>query len=173
MSDTNDEMIILGKITGIFGIKGWLKLYSNTRPIENICQYKTLWLQAAQNHDWQPYTAEAIKPHAKTIIAKLASIDSPETAQLLLGSLVAIPRTDLPTLEDNEYYWRDLIGCHITNLQNISLGIVDHLLETGANDVLVVKDAHKERLIPFIQGTTIIEIDIGKKHITVDWDEDF
>lgn len=106
------------------------------------------------------------------MIARLAGCDNRDQAQVLMGREIGIRRDQLPATVPGEYYWRDLEGLKVTTLTGEPLGIVDHLLETGANDVLVVK-AERERLIPFVQGQVIVKVDLDAREIQVDWDKDF
>lgn len=168
----HEEMIILGKVNGLFGIKGWVKLYSETRPKEGICDYSAFNLQI--NGQWRRYEIEAIKPQAKTIIAKLKTVDTPEDAQLLQGAIIGVTADELPKLKKGSYYWRDLIGSQVKSTEGIEFGIVDGILETGANDVLIIKDNdNKERLVPFTVGHAVVSVDVEQKLIIVDWDADF
>ena len=168
----HDEIIVLGKISGLFGIKGWVKIYSETRPKEGICDYSAFNLQI--NGKWQHCEVEAIKPQSKTIIAKFKNINSPEEAQLLQGATIGLAASELPKLDQNTYYWRDLIGSQVKNHEGVDFGIVDAILETGANDVLVIKDVdNKERLVPFTVGHAIVSVNHEQKLIIVDWDADF
>jgi 16S rRNA processing protein RimM len=107
------------------------------------------------------------------VIAKLEGYDDRDEAMQLVGALIAINLNQLKPLDQDEYYWRDLIGLRVVNQQNVELGVVDRLFETGANDVLVVKDETQERLIPWTLGHAVLEVDIEQGVIQVDWDEDF
>lgn len=167
--DTN-TLITLGVINGLYGVKGWVKVYSFTAPKENILKYKTLRLKL-KNQEIE-CKVEAGKSHGKGIILKLESYDDRDASAKLLKAEVAIPRDELPELLSDEYYWSDLLGLDVFNLENKYYGRVDQMMETGANDVLVVQ-GDKERLVPFIQGMYIKEIDLEHKKIVVDWPEDF
>jgi 16S rRNA processing protein RimM len=110
--------------------------------------------------------------HGKGIIARLESIHDRDEAARLLGAEIAVNREQLPPAPEGEYYWADLIGLTVQNHKGITLGQVDHLLETGANDVLVVK-GDRERLIPFLLEQVILDVDLAQRLLRVDWDEDF
>ena len=174
MSD-KDEKIVLGKITGLHGVKGWVKVFSNTDPREGITQYGSWFLQLpnANAGQWREVKLEAGRPQAKTVIAKLEGYDDRDESQQLIGAVIAINQDQLKPLRQNEYYWRDLIGLRVVNQQNVELGRVDSFFETGANDVLVVKDETQERLIPWTMGHAVLEVNIEQGVISVDWDEDF
>lgn len=167
----HDDTVIVGRIGKRYGVKGWVKLHSFTDPITNILNYQP-WLIKDKNNNWREIATEAIKPHGEGIVAKFAEIDSPETAKAFVNIEIAVPRDQLPKLEQNEFYWHDLIGLNVVNQQNEHLGKVSQLLATGANDVLVV-DGDKEYLIPFLFDKFILDVDQTKKQITVDWDTAF
>lgn len=168
--DSSGEFITLGSINGVYGVKGWVKVYSFTSPIENILNYKT-WQLCKKNQN-KTVRLESGKKHGKGIIAKLEGYDDRDEVAVLLKSEIKVARNLLPELPEGEYYWSDLQGLHVTNMDNVDFGKVDHLFETGANDVMVVK-GDQERLIPFIQGMYIKDIDLGQKTMKVDWPEDF
>jgi 16S rRNA processing protein RimM len=164
------ERVILGKIAGVYGVRGWVKVISETKPKENIFDYIP-W-QIKLNGEW--CTVEVIqgKSHGKGLVAQLESYDDRDQARQLVGAEIAIFKHQLPQAEEGEYYWADLIGLNVITLDGKTLGKVDHLLETGANDVLVVK-GEREHLIPFVQGQFILQVDLEAGLIRVDWDPEF
>ena len=177
-----NDFIALGRVSGLFGIKGWVKVFSDTQPRENITHYGTWWLNSAEGtKDWQEHKILQARPHGKTIIASFDGITTREAAAKLIGQQVGIPRSLLPEAQENEYYWADLVGCKVVSVSGEEMGLVDRLFETGANDVLVVnrsKDRNKgndnsEVLIPWVVPDVITSIDIGAKQIVVDWDPDY
>ncbi len=170
MTKQDSSLLELGKITGVFGVKGWVKVFSNTDPREGIVQYSP-WL-IYQQGEWKEIKVLDGKRQAKTVIARLDGIDDRDQAMLLAGAKIAIRPEQLAALKPDEYYWRDLIGCHVVNTEGIDFGVVDSMMETGVNDVLVVK-GDRERLIPFTQGHTVLDVDLSAAKITVDWDADF
>jgi len=170
MTADNETLLTLGKITGVHGIKGWVKLFSETRPREGILDYSPLWLKTRQG--WQAYERLQGRRQGKLIVAQLAGCLTRDEAMLLTGAEVAIQRSQLAATEDDEYYWADLQGMQGCNLQHVQFGEVAEILETGANDVLVVK-GDRQRLIPFVQPDIICQVDLQSRIITVDWDADF
>jgi 16S rRNA processing protein RimM len=108
----------------------------------------------------------------KTVIAQLRGIDDRNMAESLIGWDIYIPKAQLPQAAKGEYYWSDLIGLQVTNLEGIAFGKVTGLMETGANDVLLIS-GERERAVPFLQGQTVISIDLTAKTLQVDWDADF
>lgn len=172
MSGHDEERVVLGRVAGMYGVQGWLKIFSYTEPRDNILNY-TPW-QIGRDGNWQSVNVLAGRRAGKNIIGQIEGCDSREKARLLMGAEIAISPRQLARPATGEYYWRDLIGLTVVNQQGTTLGKVDHLFETGANDVIVVKDdAGKERLIPYIKDQTIIAADLAAGWLKVDWDEDF
>lgn len=166
-----DKLINVGEISGVFGVKGWLKVFSLTSPRENILNYSS-WILKKGNTLKNVKLMQG-KQQGNVIIARIDDIADREVAASYIGWKILISRKQLPETEADEYYWTDLIGLNVETEQGISLGKVDYLIATGANDVLVVKQDNKEHLIPFLQGSTISKLDLDKKLIVVDWDSDF
>jgi 16S rRNA processing protein RimM len=172
-----EEKIILGRLGAVYGIKGWLKVQAFTDYAESIFDYDT-WL-IGREKSWQNIEIVEWRRHNKGLIVKFAGIDVREKAQLLTGMEIAVLESQLPDLAEDEYYWRELVGMQVVNKAGYNMGLVKSLMETGSNDVLVVKananDAFgkTERLIPFIESEMILNVDKNDKVITVDWDADF
>jgi 16S rRNA processing protein RimM len=166
------EPVIIGKIVGLFGVKGWLKIRSYTDPREQIARYQP-W-QVAVDGVWRQMAVEAVQPHGKGMIARLSGVENRDQALPLVGGDIGVSRQQLPALAENEFYWRDLEGLKAVNLEGVELGTVRYLFATGANDVLVVqKDGGPEILIPFLWQRTIQAVEIDAGLIRVDWQEDF
>ncbi|SEQ36850.1 16S rRNA processing protein RimM [Ectothiorhodospira magna] len=164
------EWITLGRIAGVYGVKGWVRIFSGTEPREGIMDYDPLYLQV--NGEWQVFKVEAGRVHGKGLVAKLAGIDDRDAAAALIDAAIGVRAEQLAPLPPGEYYWADLVGLEVINLAAVSLGKVESLMETGANDVLVVR-GDRERLIPYIRGQVIHQIDLAAGIIHVDWDPDF
>jgi 16S rRNA processing protein RimM len=184
VDEAPDDKVILGRIAGVYGVKGWVKVYSYTDPMESIVDYSPWFirpedsLKTNREAAWTKVRLKAGKRHAKTVVAKLEHCNDRDAAMSYIGSEIAIERQQLEELKDkDEYYWRDLIGLRVINQQDIELGTVKGLLETGANDVLVVSEEteadNKERLIPWTMGQAVISVDLEQGVIEVDWDPDF
>jgi len=161
-----DNKIIMGRLGSTYGVRGWLKLISFTEPAEKILEYQNLQIQYQQQ--WQPLQLENSKAHGKGSIIKISGYDTPEAARQLTNNLIAIERDELPQCAADEYYWADLVGCTVTTTTGVELGKIDHLLETGANDVIVIQGEQKH-LIPLI-NQFVLAVDLKQKTITVDWD---
>ncbi len=165
------EFIIVGRVSGLFGVRGWVKVYSYTEPRENIVTYSP-WYLRTEGGEWSTREVVAGHRHGKGIVAQLRGCDDRDAAAALLGAEVAIRREQLPETAPGEFYWSDLVGLEVVTREGMLLGRVDHLLETGANDVLVVM-GERERLIPYIDGSVILGVDLEGGRIEVDWDPEF
>jgi 16S rRNA processing protein RimM len=164
------KKVIIGRLGAPYGIKGWMRLISFTEPMENILNYSD-WVIGIEP-DWQPLHLEGIKLQSKGFLIKLQDCQTPEDTRAYTNAMVAVERKQLPTLSDDAFYWADLEGLQVINTENIHLGVVHHILATGANDVLVVKSDKQERLIPYTKNV-IFEVDMEKHRIVVEWDADF
>jgi 16S rRNA processing protein RimM len=122
--------------------------------------------------EWQEKALAVGSRHGKGVIARLADCENRDQARALMGCEIGIRRDQLPATAPGEYYWRDLQGLKVVTIEGEWLGMVDHLIETGANDVLVVK-GERERLIPFVLDQVIVNVDLDKREIQVDWDKSF
>mgnify|MGYP000203095277 CR=1 FL=1 len=177
MSGNNlDDKTVLGRVSSVYGVKGWVKIYSYTDPMENILTYSP-WLLKIKG-EWKPVEVEASKQHGKGLIAKLAGVDDRDVARTCDGVGIAVESERLPDLEEGEFYWSQLENLKVYTESGVLLGKVSHLMETGANDVLVVKGNaesidRNERLIPYLPDQVIKEIDLETGTIRVDWDPEF
>lgn len=163
-------LVIVGEISGSYGVKGWVKVRSYTDPPENILRYRPWMLE--QGGRPLPYQMIGGKPYRGGVIAALENIESPERARELRGATIMVDRAQFPPAGAGEYYRVDLIGTTVRNLEGRVLGLVRDVMTTGANDVLVVQ-GERERLIPFVLGHTVKTVDLQAAEILVDWDEDF
>jgi 16S rRNA processing protein RimM len=164
------DLIQVGKISGVFGVKGWLKIFSHTEPKDNILNYQN-WLLKKNGLD-KLVKVIGGQLQGKGVIAQIDEIEDKDQALGLMGWDIFISRGQLPALAKNEYYWDDLIGLAVENLEGVQLGKIESLLETGANDVLVIK-GERERAVPFLQGQIVKSIDLAAAKMIVDWDSDF
>ena len=158
--------IPVGEICGVFGVRGWLKVRSFTRPPEGLLAYRRWHLLrdgAADN-----YFMIAHRVDGGNLVVKLRSVNSREAADQLVGATVAILEAELPSPPTDQYYWRDLVGLVVINREGEHLGTVTGLLETGANDVLVVEGS-RQRLIPFVPEHYVDRVDPPGGRILVDW----
>ncbi|MDT9587616.1 MAG: ribosome maturation factor RimM [Candidatus Arsenophonus melophagi] len=169
--------IVLGKIGAAYGILGWLRIFSFTEETKDIFSYQPWFIQ--RSDQWQQLELEDWKSHNKNFIFKIKNIDNRNTANSINNFEIIIDSTQLTALEGNEYYWKDLIGCHVLTTKGYSLGYVQYLIETGSNDVLVIKANQqdgfgiKDRLVPFLDKQVIKTVDLNAKIIKVEWDPSF
>ena len=178
-SATSSNLVTVGEIAGAYGIKGWVKIKSFTQPQENILNYSPWWLKT--RHGVKRVEVDTSMHRPQGVVAHIVDLDDRDQAAALVGVKIAIERDQLPALEEGDYYWDQLIGLAVVSeyeSRNVALGRITGLLETGANDVLVVKgDADsldtRERLIPYLPGSVVCSIDLERSLVTVDWDPDF
>lgn len=159
----------MGRITGAFGIKGWIKVQPFTAEPAGLLSYRTWWIE--NDSGWAECEVEKAQAQGQAVTAKLAGCEDRDAAATYAGRQVAVPRNELPEAGENEFYWADLIGLRVVNTAGEDLGAVCRVLETGANDVLVV-EGERERLIPFIAGV-IREVDVPAGAVRVEWDADY
>lgn len=165
------EQILVGKVSGVFGIKGWVKVFSYTQPRERIFGYSP-WL-LANNGELTSTKVLETRQQGKSLVARLQGIETREQAEALIGAEIKIERNQLPPLEPGEYYWQDLIGLTVENLADQCLGRIAEMMETGANDVMIVRDENREILIPWIRDQVVKQVDLEAGKVQVDWDPDF
>ena len=164
------ERVTMGRVSGVYGVRGWLRVRSDCEPMERLLEYAPWQLKTGTG--WRSHVLEDGKAHGPGLVAKLANVDDREQARELVGSDIAVDREQLPALAEDEYYWNDLIGLGVVTRGGEELGRVTGLMQTGANDVLVVS-GDRERLIPFIRGQVVLAVDASARRIEVDWDADF
>lgn len=162
--------IQLGYVSGVFGVKGWIKAFSYTEPRNNLLAYSS-WL-LGKGEKMRRVSIEDGHFQGKSIVVKIVGIDTRDQAELLVGRGIYVERGELPDLAENEYYWADLVGLKVFSEAGDSLGIVNSMMETGANDVMVVR-GDRERLIPFVQTQVVKLVDIEQGLLVVAWDPDF
>jgi len=165
----NNGRILIGKVSGCFGVQGWIKVFSYCDPRENITAYES-WIVGDKKFD-----AVESKRNGKLIVAKLVGINDKDAALTLMGQAVEIEKQQLTQLTADQFYWHDLVGLEVKNTDGVSFGTIKSLLETGANDVIIVK-GERERLIPYItddtDDKTVIKVDLQQNIMLVDWHED-
>lgn len=177
------DVLVVGKLTGVYGVKGWIKVHSFTEPADNIFDYQPWYLSDAEGKA----TPEAIKlvdwrAHGKGYVAQIEGISDRDQAALLNQRLICVDRALLPELPEDEFYWEQLQGLRVLSQVDetqapVLLGVVHELLETGANDVLSVVPCEgsidqRSRLLPYADEY-IVEVDLAAGEILVDWDPEF
>ena len=169
MSHTQN-WVAMGYIKGAFGIKGWIKVQSNTEYADSLLDYPQWRLSKGKEHILAE--VESGKISGDELQVKLAHIHDRDAAALLRGYTIEVPREQFEPTEEGEYYWADLIGMAVKNRDGINLGEVINLMETGAHDILIVRGEHGEKLIPFVEQF-IDNVDNENRQITCDWGLDY
>jgi 16S rRNA processing protein RimM len=164
-----DDVVPMGRVVGLFGVKGWVKVYSSTRPRAAILNYRSWRLKLTGA--WQKFELAEGRMQGPGVVARFEGIEDRDAASHLVGADIAVERAQLPTLKPGEYYWAELEGLKVVNLEGVELGTVSHLIETGANDVMVVI-GERERLVPYTTQA-IREVDLKHGVVRVDWDAEF
>jgi 16S rRNA processing protein RimM len=172
---SRDDLIQVGHVHTAYGIKGWVWVMSRTEPIANIFSYGPWYLDRAGT------LAKVVlvdhRAQGKGLVAQFAGCEDRNSADLMIGATIWVPKSALKTQSDNEYFWSDLMGMRVVNEQGVLLGCVDDMMETGANDVIVLKACDgsvddQERLLPWV-NQVVLKVDREAKCITVDWDPEF
>ena len=179
MSAKTVNLVSVGRVTSIFGIKGWLKVRSDTELEENIFSYSPWWLKT--RHGLKPAEVDEYGRHNRGLVVHFKGIDDRDTAARYAPCDIAVEREQMPDLEHGDFYWHQLTGLRVIGSSagsNCDLGVVARILETGANDVLVVRADHgsiddKERLVPYIPGRHVKSVNLDNGEIHVDWDPEF
>lgn len=174
VTSSQTEYVIVAKIGAPYGVRGWVKVFSFTEQSGALLDYDPWYFKDAKAGDGERVIAPVTeaKTHGKALVAKFKGCDDRDAAALLNGKEIFIRRDQLPPAAEGEYYWSDLQGLEVLTTEGVSLGKVDHLLETGANDVMVVK-GDRERLIPYVTGPIVKKVDLDAGILQVDWDADF
>lgn len=173
------NLVNVGRLTAVYGIKGWLKVHSYTEPAENLFDYHPWLLKTA--HGIKQVEIDEVRPHGDAFVVHLVGVDDRDQAAGYAAVDIAVNKDQLPELDDGEYYWSQLEGLRvITEFQGAEkdLGKVLKLFETGANDVLVVQGDdqsidQRERLVPYVPDQFVLSVDLEKGQIRVDWDPEF
>ncbi|MGN2392921.1 ribosome maturation factor RimM [Pelomicrobium sp. G1] len=168
-SELGESWVVLGLISAPYGVRGWVRVKSYTQDPEGLAQYATWWVEA--QGQWRPVRIEEYRLHGRGSIAKLEGCADRTSAETYAGCRVAVPRSALPEPGDGEFYWIDLIGLRVENLEGVQLGEVSAILETGAHPVLQVA-AERERLIPLVDPI-VRDVDLERRVVRVDWGPDY
>lgn len=160
----------MGRVVAPYAVRGWIKLQTFTEYLDSLLDYP-VW-RIGKDGDWRDYRVLDGKVHGQYLMASLEEVGDRSAAEALMGLDVAVLREEMPEAEEDEYYWDDLIGLDVVNLAGEALGRVEGLLETGANDVLQVRDGETERLLPFVDAV-VKEVDLEAGRLLVDWGLDY
>lgn len=167
---SGQHLLTMGRLGAPYGVRGWLKVHSYTSPPDNILRYQLWWVRL--NGEWKALRLCEGRPHGKSLVARLEGCEDREAVRALVGADVAIERSQLEEPEEGSYYWADLIGAQVVDGAGNEFGRVDHLIDTGVQDVLVVR-GEREYLIPFVRGHFVREVDLAAGRIVVDWERDY
>ncbi|MCZ6889289.1 MAG: ribosome maturation factor RimM [Gammaproteobacteria bacterium] len=166
-------MVIVGQIGGVYGIKGWVRVASFTQPMENLLGYAPWHFRRGSSSEaWQVADIVECKAHRGGYICSIGGVSDRDAAAAFKGALIGVELSELPALDGDEYYWRDLEGLSVRTISGEALGTVERVMETGANDVLVVRDDTRERLLPFVRQV-VVSVDVERGRIVADWDPEF
>ena len=160
----------MGQVSAPYGIRGWIKVLPFTETTESLLDFPTWWL--GREGQWRESRVIEAHVQGKSLVASIEASPDRNAAESMKGWQVAVPRSSLPDSGKDEYYWSDLIGLKVVNLDGVELGVVEGLIETGANDVLEVKGEHAYSLIPFVSGY-IHEVDMKSRTIRAEWGADY
>lgn len=171
--------LVIGQLAGVFGVKGWVKIRSFTQPEENILDYGPWRLRTSSGIRAVEVDAYNLRPQG--LVVHFKGIDDRDDAALLGRAEIEVDKAELPELPDGEYYWHQLIGLKvIANAAGaeLLLGRIADMMETGANDVMVVRPIEgsiddRERLIPYVPEMYVVGVDLNTSEVRVDWDPEF
>lgn len=158
--------VVLGRVVGVYGVRGWVRVYSETDPLDNILDYSPWLVNGTVRR-----VAEG-RRHGKGLVVRLVGCVDRDQSAALVGQAISVYRDQLPPPRPDEVYWADLEGLSVETIEGVPIGRVSHLFSTGANDVLVVC-GDRERLLPFVWGNVVKDVDLEAKRISVDWDPEF
>jgi len=169
--------VTLGHIAGVHGVKGWVRLHSLTRPIENLLRYRRWWITGQGRTEFE---AQVVAGHlqGRGLVAQITGADGQpiedrNLAAALIGTEIQVDRADMPKLPKGRYYWVDLIGLKVENVEGIVLGTVRDMTSNGPQDVLVLEDGEVERLIPFVPQHIVKDVDLAAGRIVCDWQREY
>jgi len=168
--DAPDNPLAVGQLGSAHGIQGWIKIHSYTEPADNLFHYAP-WFCQWQQH-WYMLSCDNWRRQGKSYVGHLISCDDRNLAALYTNLDLYIPRTLLPEPDSNEYYWHDLQGLQVINQNGIKLGVIDHLFNSGASDIMVII-GDKERLLPYVLEDIVVKVDLTNRCIHVIWDPEF
>ena len=172
------ETLVVGRITAVFGVRGWVKVHAFTEQIETLCSYQPWLIDTASGV--KPIRIDEWRRHGESLVAHIVGIDDRDIAQTWCGNDILVEKSKLPDLKSDDFYWYQLEGLSVVSHfegEQIRLGTVKSLLETGANDVLVIKGDgesidREERLIPYVDQF-VTSISVADRRIDVIWDPAF
>lgn len=168
MSGPDDlcDPVVMGRIVGAYGVKGWIKVQPYTGEVGALARYPEWWI--GHEGAWRSIGIEAAEAHGASLVARPAGITDRDAAARLGGLDVAVARAALPAPAENEVYWADLVGLTVANTAGESLGTIEEVFSNGAHDVLRVQDGDIERLMPYV-AAVVRSVDLVARRVTVEW----
>ncbi len=163
------NLVVVGRVNGAFGVRGWLKISSFTRPPDKITEYAP-WHLRNSGRSIEVEVVEA-RLQGKGLVVRLADVDDRDEAQRMRGMEIVVSRDKLPEPEVGHYYWTDIEGLLVRTTAGEELGRVDHMLSAGAADVMVI-EGKRRLLVPFILKDTVVKVDLEAGCIEVNWSSD-
>nr|WP_051361776.1 ribosome maturation factor RimM [Solimonas soli] len=170
----------LGRVAGVHGVQGWIKVYSYTRPAQNILKYRRWWLVHGDGFEAQLLAG---KVQGNGLVAQISDasgkpIEDRDVAAGLIGAEIQVERGEMPKLPEGQFYWADLLGLAVMNTEGVALGTVTDVTSNGAQDVLVITadaggEGETERLIPFVSPQIVREVDPAAGRIVCEWQPDW
>lgn len=164
------KKIVIGKFAAPFSVRGWIKLHSYTDPITNLLNYSPLYVE--RHNNWQPLKIVEGKTHGDYLVVKIEGFDDRDEVRQFTNCLIGVDREALPKLPEDEFYWEDLVGLEVENLEGVHFGKITQMLATGSNDIMQVEQKDKRRMIPYTNDA-VKKVDLKAKKVIVDWDPDF
>jgi 16S rRNA processing protein RimM len=174
-----DDLTQVGYVSGAYGVTGSIRVTPFSADADALLNVKTWWLDKPGLHC---VTVRTAKLHGGDVVAQLVGVAGRDASEALKGAAVSIPRSQFPELPADEFYWSDLIGLEVVNLQDEVLGRVIDMMDNGAQSILRIQpvadtaadaDAKApERLIPYVDQF-VKTVDLAAKKITVDWGLDY
>ena len=164
------ERLVVGRVSGVYGVKGFVRVFSDTEPREAIAGFPRLWVE--RGGSWEFLEVEEGRAHGRGVVLKFRETADREGAHALIGCTLAVERDWLPPPEEGAFYWVDLQGLRVETMDGTVLGKIHGFIQTGANDVMVVK-GDRERLVPWVRGQYVMDVDLAGGCVRVDWDPDF
>jgi len=171
MAGTQSRLVVMAKVLGPFGVRGWIKVQPYTEEPDSLAGYATWWLRHGEA-EWQEVELEESERHAGQMVARMRGCNSREDAARYSGAQIAVARDAMPQADEGEFYRDDLVGLKVVNLAGENLGTVTEIFENGAHPVLRVAWQDGERLLPFIPQV-LGSIDLQAGEIRVDWGADW
>lgn len=166
------QRIPIGRVVGLYGVRGEVKIESWSDPRIRIFDFLPWYVTRKDGYE-KEFEVVSGRSQGKGLVARLSGIEDRDRAQTWLDAEISVTRSKFPALPSGRWYWCDLEGLEVITLEGVSLGQVSRLIATGANDVMVVRDGKRERLVPFVNGVWVHSVDLSTGQIVVDWDPEF